>query len=178
MYLKKNILTIIIIFLLFLFGSLLLFIDASKVITIIMYIIAGFMILLAISFLVSAKSYLGKDKGMLIAQSIVLLTLSVLIFIFPDSLMRTVIGVLFILVPLFKLITVQNKFEQFLKDIYKYIIGFILIFSFDSVLDIAIKTLGILLFILGIILLYLLIINRKRNVNVLYKLIAKKMFKI
>ncbi|HEY8444800.1 MAG TPA: hypothetical protein VIK94_01575 [Bacilli bacterium] len=177
MYWRKNILAIIIIFLLFLFSSLLLIIEAKKVITIIMYIIASFMIIMGISFLISARQYRGNDKKILIIQSIFLILFSTITFIFPSALMRTILGALFIIIPLIKMLFVEDKFKQFIKDIYKYIIGLILLLSFDSVLDIAVKTLGVLLFALGIILLVILIKNRHQNTNILYKLMIKLLLK-
>lgn len=177
MYYKKNLLAIIIIFLLFLFSGLLIFIASEVVINIAMYIIAILMIIMAIGFLLSVKNYQGRDKSILIVQSILLIIFSVLLFVFPSALMRAILGGLLIILPLIKLFTVENKFDQFLKDLYKYILGVILLFSFDSILDIVVKAVGVLLLALGILLLIILFKNRHKDVNILYQIMIKFLLK-
>ena len=136
LYIKKNVLTLIIMLLLVSLGILLMILDPNVLIRIFMYVIAVILIGIAIGFIINSQNYLGKDKTKIIIQSIVLIVLSVLIMIYPKHITRVIIGAIFLMIPIMELIYSQDKWQQFKKDIWKYIIAIILILSFNTILKI------------------------------------------
>lgn len=179
MYLRKNILALILIALSFLFGVCAILVDPNSLIRIVMYILALFLIIVAVNFLIKSKEYLGKDKANLIIQSICLIIASIAIIFIPGDVIRIIIGVIFILYPLIYMFTVNNKFKQFKKDLPKYIIGLLLILSLDKLLKLFMIIIGSLLILFGFYLIIMLIINRnnKDQPNIIVKLAFKLFFK-
>lgn len=177
MYLRKNILTLVLMFVALGLGVAAIFVNPNIIIKIIMYILAIILLLTSINFLRKSRVYLGKDKKILIIQSVGLIIVSLALFIVPSQIMRIIIGVLFIVYPLVFMFSVNNKFAQFKKDIPKYLIGILLILSLDTILKIVMMVLGSVLIIFGLYLAMLLVINSRNpeKPNVLLK-IAMKLF--
>jgi len=175
MYLKKNLLPIGIITFLILLGLAFILLGANLIITIIIYGIAALMIMIAINFLITSRGYVGADKNNLIIQSIVLIVISLLTFIFKD-IMIIVIGVVLILHSLWKLVLAENRVRQFLHDIYKYIIALLLLLQ-DPVLNIALKILGFVLIVLAIYLIILMIKNRNNDKDIIQDFLLKYFIK-
>ena len=178
-YLKKNFLTLIVITLLIAFGILLILLDPELLIKIFMYVVAIMLIIMAIGFLISAKQYVGNDKTKLIIQSIILIILSVLLMIFPKYITRIIIGIIFLLIPIMELIYATDKSAQFKEDIWKYIVGIILVLSFTIVLKFVLIFLGVFLILIAGYLIYLLIKhhNDKNIPNVLVIIFLKQFFR-
>lgn len=167
MYLKQNIFTILLILVLISLGVLLFFVNPSDVLQVLMYVLAIFIFMAAVNFIVISRNYVGKDKNQLLAQSIFLLIVSVALILMPkdtqDWIFRIIIGLIFIIYPLFNLFASDYKKEQFLHDLPKYITGLVLVLSFGAVLKILFILLGVLLIGVGIWLIYELIRNRKNR---------------
>src|SRR5690606_28994239 len=98
--------------------------------------------MIAINFFIQSQHYLGDDKTKLIVQSIILIIFAVLLFVFPEYLLRLIIGSILILVPLIELILATDKLAQLKKDIWKYIVGIIFVLSFGIILKIVFVSLG------------------------------------
>lgn len=179
MYFRKNLLAIFVITILFLLGFLLILINASTVIKIFMFVIAILLTSIAINFIVKSREYIGKDKTILIIQSIILIAASIIIILIPNQITRIIIGTLFIVYPFIKLFSVRNKFAQFKADLPLYIIGFVLILSLEAILKIVMIILGSFLILLGMYILVILIknMNNKNNPNVMANLVLKYFLK-
>lgn len=173
-YIKKNILSIILMVILIAVGAIFILLNPVLLINVFMYAIAGLLIIMAIGFMVSSQQYLGDDKTKLILQSLLLIALSLVLLFFPIYISRLIIGIIFLLIPVVELVYANNKLEQVKKDIWKYIVGFILIFSFEVVLKIVFVILGIFFIYVAGYLLYLLIIHKKDNQNIFVIIILKK----
>ncbi len=167
MYLKHNIFTIIIILALFAIGGLLITVNPSTVLKVLMMALAIFILLGALNFLIRSKNYSGQDKKNLEFQSIVMIVVSISLLVMPkgvnDWLFRIIIGIIFIILPLFTLYNSSYKKEQFRIDIPKYIIGIVLVFSYKEFLKVILVILGLLTILIGVWLIYQLVKNRKNN---------------
>lgn len=179
MYLRRNIFTIILMFIAFILGICSILIDPNIIIKIIMYILAIILVIVAISFLIKSRIYLGKDKKMLIVQSICLIIISFALFLVPSQIMRIIIGVLFIIYPLIFMFTVNNKFARFKKDLPKYFIGILLILSLDSILKILMIIIGAAFILIGLYFGLLLILNCRNpeKPNILLKVGMRLFFR-
>lgn len=176
-YLKKNILTLIAIAILITIGVLFIFINPVFLINVLMYSVAILLTIIAIRFIITSHHYLGKDKIILIFQSIVLILFSVLLFIVPDYISRLIIGIILLFIPIVELVFTNNKIEQLKKDIWKYVIGIIFILSFNLVLKIVFVSLGIAIIAFAGYLIYLLILHKKDNQNIFVILFLKKIIR-
>lgn len=161
LYLKKNLIALISIGILIAFGTIFILVNPSVLIKVALITIAILMLIIGIGFMVSTQQYVGVDKNKLIVQSVILITLAILLIIFRNNyILRVIIGTIFILMGIIDFVYSQDKINHLKKDFWKYIIGFILILSFDIILKIVFVFIGVLLFTLAGYLCYLLIKHR------------------
>lgn len=169
-YLKNNIILIIISIILIVVGIFSILIRGSDIIKIFSYLalvylvlVGGWMIFSAIKYkeyLKSNTNFINRPPGYIIQGSILILA-GVIIVVFPDFLVRLVIGIILIIQPLITLINHDDKKRYFNNNFWKFIIGLIFILAFDVVLDILFIIIGAGLIGLAFWIIYLLIINYK-----------------
>lgn len=169
-YLKNNLLVIILIILLFALGTFCFLIDGKDFIKI--FSILAFIYLLFIgSWMIYAAIKYGKDldlnsgfwnkKPGYLIQGVILIGASIIILLYPNYLVRLIIGILLIIVPTIKLIHAYNKRKYLRNNFWKFIVGIILIFAIDIILEIMFFIIGGILYACAIFLIYLLIYNYK-----------------
>lgn len=120
------------------------------------YILAVLIAIIAFGMIVSALSRSERFDAkhpfwMTIGQGVLFLVVATTMILFPFYAIRIGAGIIFIVVPLIKLMYAKNKQQFFLKDIYKYIIGIIFILSPKGVLDMIFFVLGVLIIGIAIV---------------------------
>lgn len=106
------------------------------------------------------SNFLNQPLGYLI-QGIVLIALGVIIVLFPNFIVRFVVGIMLIIQPLFSLIIADNKLSYLKVNFWKFIVGLIFILAIDIILDILLLIIGILLILIACFIIYIIIINYK-----------------
>lgn len=180
LFIKKNKIEIIIALALLIIGVLCIVLSGKTIINIITYLIGAFFIISGITVIVGTiknKSVVTTSLTIPIVQGVVLIILGSSLYIFPNHLVRLIVGILFIIIPTIKIILETEKLTVFKKELYKYIIGLIFIISFDRLLDILFMVIGVVLIGLSVVLIIYTIKSFKNDQNnsLLYKLFVKKL---
>lgn len=165
-YLKKNILLFVIIFLSVALALLLIIPSGQDLLRLFSYIIAVCLIIIAFLFfgmafqdrtLLSKKTKLNSRTSLII-QSIVILALAVLVFIFHKYTPK-LIGVFILLIVVIKTIYENERFRYLLRNSWKILIGLLFVFGTEPLINLVFLIVGILLIGFAGYLLYLLIVN-------------------
>lgn len=170
---KKNLFTILVVVLLFTIGILFIVLDPKVIMSILRFIIVIILLASSIRFLIIVKDYRGKDKTMLIMQSVILLVFAIAILFVPITFLMQIIGVIILLQAILRLIIAPIKMIQFKQDIPMYIIGILLLVAVESILKVVMIILGVGLILLGIYLLILVHTFRKKDQNVMVYVFEK-----
>jgi hypothetical protein len=108
-------------------------------------------------------------------QAVILLTTSILSIIYPDYLLRIIIGIVLIIIPSIKLLFEVDKKRYLKNNFWKYIVGILFVLASDGILNVIFIIIGlslILVFLAGV---YLVVINyrHKDNANIITKYITR-----
>lgn len=106
------------------------------------------------------SNFINKPIGYLI-QGIIIIALGLIIVLYPNFIVRFVVGILLIIQPLVYLIITDNKLSYLKSNFWKFIIGLIFILAIDIILDILLLIIGILLILIACFIIYIIIINYK-----------------
>lgn len=179
LFIKKNKIEIMLALALLIIGTICVILSGKTIIKIITYLMGAFFIISGITVIVGTiknKSVVTTSLTIPIVQGVVLIILGSSLYIFPNHLVRLIVGILFIIIPTIKIILENEKIMVFKKELYKYIIGLIFIISFDRLLDILFIIIGVALIGLSIVLIIYTIKSFKKDQknSLLYKLFMKK----
>lgn len=181
-YLKNNYQTIIFILALIVLGIFCIMLKGENFIEIFSYLAAGILMLVGISMIVFSIRYHDYlQGGRFLDRSVgyftygtVLLAFALLIIIYPEYLVRIIIGISLIIFPTIRLIQAEDK-KRFLRyNFWKFLIGIIFIIAVDVILEILFDFLGIA-FIAGAIFLIVMLVrnyNNKEEPNLFSKYIV------
>lgn len=141
---------------LIIFGLLFIFVPTEVFI----YILAIFIALVGFGMVLSVVSKTKRfqsqhPKWMTVSQGVLFLATAAVMILFPIYAIRVIGGIIFILVPFIKLLNAKDKKTYFLKDIYKYIIGLIIVLIPKASLELLLFVIGIGLVALGVLILVL-----------------------
>lgn len=180
LFIKKNKIEIILASVLLIIGVLCIILSGITIISIITYLMGAFFIISGITVIVGTvknRSVVTTSLTIPIIQGVVLIVLGSSLFIFPNHLVRLIVGIMFIIIPTIKIILEKEKLAGLKKQIYKYIIGLIFIISFDKILDILFIIIGVGLIVASILLLVYTIKSFKKDKSnsFLYKFFMKKL---
>lgn len=124
------------------------------------YILAIFIAFVGLGMILSVISKSDRfrshhPKWMTVSQGLLFLGTAAVMIIFPMYAVRIIGGIVFLLVPLIKLFNAKDKKTYFIKDIYKYIIGIIIVLIPEASLDLLLFVIGIGLVALGVLIIVL-----------------------
>jgi uncharacterized membrane protein HdeD (DUF308 family) len=174
-YLKRNLPVILFIGVLLLVGTFCIFFPESDFIEIFSWLAATYLFTMGLVLIIFALCY-AQDlrSGSFFDRSpayllygFLLLGLAVIIIIYPDYLVRIIIGFTLIIFPTLKLLTQENKKKFFLSQLWKYFVGIIFILANDTLLDVFFIIIGIALYLAAVFLIWLLIKYRSQGQNLL-----------
>jgi hypothetical protein len=166
-YLKINYQSLILILALIVLGTFCLLLSGENFIRMFSYLAAAYLLLMGITVIVFSfryQEYLKNDTFLdravgYFIYGIVLLSLAVLIILYPDYLVRIFIGITLIVFPTIQLIKSVDK-KSFLRyNFWKYLVGIIFIIAVDVILEILFHFLGIAFYALAIFLIIMLVRN-------------------
>lgn len=179
-YLKNNIILIIAIIVLIGLGILCILINSDSVYQ--LFSIFAFIYLIGIGFWMLYSSFKNrkelsentsffKSANGYLVQSILFICFGILVLIFPNFLVRLLIGLVLIFQPLMGLINSPKKLNYLKNNFWKFLVGIIFIFAVDIVLDIILAIFGVTLIVFAIYLIYILVTNYRDKTypNVLTK---------
>lgn len=169
-YLKINYQTILLILSLIVLGIFCIILKGENFIAIFSYLAAGILILLGIAMIAfSIRYYDYLQSGSFLDRSVgyftygtVLIASAVLIILFPDYLVRILIGISLIIFPTVRLIQAKDKKRYLRNNFWKYLIGVIFIIAVDVIMEVLFDFLGIA-FIAGAIFLTVMLIKNYQN---------------
>ncbi|NLD27005.1 MAG: hypothetical protein GX661_06560 [Acholeplasmataceae bacterium] len=175
-YLQHNLPVIILILILIGLGTFCIFFPESDFIKIFSWFACAYLSFLGLLLIFIAlryqktlhqRSFLDRSPAYLI-YGFVLLALAVIVILYPDYLVRIIIGLTLIIYPTLRLIVQENKGRFFLNQLWKYVVGIIFIVANDTVLDIFFVIIGIALYVAaGFLILLLIRTYRQGQTNLL-----------
>ncbi|HQA20150.1 MAG TPA: DUF308 domain-containing protein [Bacilli bacterium] len=166
LFIKKARLELITVAVLLIIASLMIFLSKQALIILVSIILGLFFIGTGILILVTTIKNRHQEEPnlfFLLAQGIVVLTFGICAIVFRTYWLRLVVGVLMIVYAVLKIIIASNKKSQIFKELPKTIIGLVLVLSLEAIIKLVFLILGIIIFVLCGILIFLTIRAYRKN---------------
>ncbi len=146
-------------------GLMLVFTDYQRIINFIYFVVGGGLIITGISKLIIENN--TQDKSYMY-DGIIDIVIGIFIMFVHDLIVTVILGILFIIFPIVRIIKSDTKKYTFKKELPLLIIGFVIALSGDLIAGIFIKILGVLMILLAIYLFVCIFTQKIRIINVGY----------
>lgn len=140
--------------------------DPARIINSIYFLVGGALVITGIVKILSENRFKGSIytyEGFLNA------TIGILIMFFHDTLITIILGALFVVFPLLRILQSNDKFYAFKKEIPLLIIALVIALSGDLIVKIFIVILGVLFILLAIYLFTCIFVNKINIIKFEYK---------
>ena len=152
--LKKQLLTSLVLSVFgILIGILFFFINSDILLRVLFVFIGAYIILLSIPGFITFSSIQDKsERTFTLVSSIVIAAIGLSLISYPHVVVNIIAGLLFIALPIYRIVMSENKQETLKKEIIKMCLGVVLILcGFGSVFQILLYVIGALIILLSII---------------------------
>lgn len=149
-----------------LLGTLFFFIDSEALLRIVFICIGIYVIIVSIpGFITFSSIHDKKERNITLITSIVIAAVGLVLIFYPHMVVNIIAGVLFIALPIYRIIISKNKKETFKKELFRLCLGVVLLLvGFSGVFQVMLYIIGGLLCLFSLLyLIYSLVLYIKFN---------------